>query len=221
MTRAEPLRGARHCGGEQGDPAPPSPLRHLPNLISGVRIALVIPAVSAVIDARYDVALWLVLIAGASDALDGLLARAFHWHSQLGAMLDPLADKLLFVSLYVVFAWQALLPAWLVVVLIGRDLIIVGGAIAYRVLVGPFAGAATRLSKLNTGVALLLGLGVLAAAHVGLDYRDAADSAAAQALVLLGASAFATSALSGVHYVASWSARARTALALRTPRAGD
>jgi cardiolipin synthase len=221
MARAEPLPPVRPSGDDGGEPAQSSPLRHLPNLISGVRIALVFPAVSAVIDTRYDLALCLVLIAGLSDGLDGLLARSFHWHSQLGAMLDPLADKLLFVSLYVVFAWQALLPTWLVVVLIGRDVVIVGGAIAYRVLVGPFAGGATRLSKLNTGVALLLGLGVLAAAHIGLDYRDSVDSAAAQALVLLGAIAFATAALSGALYVARWSARARTALASRAGGARD
>ncbi len=213
MGRAEPLaaRGGNDVTVRQHAGA----WRHLPNLISLFRIVLVWPAVTAVLQHRYDVALGLVFVAGLSDGLDGLLAKRFGWSSRLGAFLDPLADKLLFVSVFVVFAVESLLPVWLVVTVMLRDLVIVGGAVGYRVVIGPFQGGATRLSKLNTALLLLLGLGVLALAQSGFTYADAPNATAAQGLVMVGALSFATTVLSGVHYVASWSQRARRELAMR------
>ena len=75
-------------------------LRHLPNLISVARIILVGPVVWALLDGRYTLAFWLFVIAGASDGIDGFLAKRFGWSSRLGGILDALADKLLLVSTF-------------------------------------------------------------------------------------------------------------------------
>ncbi len=112
-------------------------LRHLPNLLTASRIVLVPPGVAAVLAARWDLALAVLFLAGASDALDGFLAKRFDWRSQLGALLDPVADKLLFAGMFVGIALVGLLPRWLVATIIGRDVVIVSGAIAYRVFVDP------------------------------------------------------------------------------------
>jgi cardiolipin synthase len=184
--------------------APASMLASLPNIITGVRVLLVAPAVAAVLARDYQRAMLIVLIAGLSDGVDGYLARRFHWQSRLGAMLDPLADKLLFVGIFLALAARELLPLWLVLVVIGRDAVIVGGALAYRMLIGPFDAGSTILSKLNTALLVLLGLIALGAAATGIDYRDAAGSPLARVVVIVGATAFCTTLLSGMHYVAEW-----------------
>ena len=74
--------------------------RHIPNIISVFRILLVYPVVASILQKRFDWALTLFVVAGVSDALDGFLAKHFHWQSRLGSYIDPLADKLLLVSSY-------------------------------------------------------------------------------------------------------------------------
>ena len=103
----------------------------IPNLICVLRIALVWPIISALVDGRFLVALVLVAIAGASDGLDGYLAKRFNWRSRLGGLLDPLADKLLLVSTFVTLAWLGLTPAWLAALVILRDIVIVTGGLVY------------------------------------------------------------------------------------------
>ena len=78
-----------------------STLRHLPNIISVARIVLIVPVVWMLLSGRYTSAFWLFVIAGASDGLDGFLAKRFGWSSRLGGILDALADKLLLVSAFV------------------------------------------------------------------------------------------------------------------------
>ena len=73
----------------------------IPNLICVVRMVLVWPIVMALLDSHYPLALGLILLAGMSDGLDGFLAKRFSWQSRLGGLLDPLADKLLLVSVFV------------------------------------------------------------------------------------------------------------------------
>ncbi len=121
-------------------------MRHLPNLLTCLRLALVLPVAWLLLRQQYPQALWLFLLAGLSDALDGLLARRFGWTSRLGAWLDPIADKLLLVISYVCLTLNGLVPVWLTAVLLLRDLVIVGGA-------GAFAIASVRSTSVRPGSA--------------------------------------------------------------------
>ena len=85
----------------------------IPNIISMLRIILVIPTVMLLLNERYGQALILFAVAGASDGLDGYIAKRYHYVSRLGTILDPLADKLLLVCTYLALGWLGLLPAWL------------------------------------------------------------------------------------------------------------
>ncbi len=104
-------------------------LSWLPNAISVFRIALIIPVVMGVIDGQYSLALGLFLIAGISDGVDGFLAKRFDWHTRLGALLDPIADKLLMAASFVTLAYVGQIPVWLAGIVVFRDLVIIGGAI--------------------------------------------------------------------------------------------
>ena len=131
----------------------------LPNLISLLRIVLVIPVVWALVAADFFTALVLFAVAGFSDALDGFLAKHYHWESRLGSILDPLADKLLLVASFATLTWLDLLPHWLLWLVLGRDVLIVAGALAYHYLVGKFELLPLWSSKINT--ALQIGLVLL------------------------------------------------------------
>ena len=132
--------------------------KHIPNLICVIRIILVAPIIWSLIDGRYGLALALTLVAGLSDALDGYLARRFDWKSWLGGLLDPAADKLLMFSLFVTLTCLGWVPAWFTAIVIGRDLVIIAGTIAYKVLVGPLEGNPTLVSKTNTVLQILYAL---------------------------------------------------------------
>lgn len=183
-----------------------TPLRHLPNALTVGRIALVVPTCAAVLDQRFREALALLLAAGVTDALDGWLAKRFRWQSALGAVLDPLADKLMFAGVFVAMVFAGLVPAWFAAVVVFRDALIVLGALAYRLLIGPFSFGATVISKLNTLMLVAYGLCVLSI-HALTGERSPGAGATTLTLVL-GAGAFATTLLSGVHYVVVWSGRA-------------
>ena len=126
-------------------------VRHLPNLICLLRIALVWPIVLALQAGDYRRALLFFAIAAVSDALDGYLAKRFNWTSRLGHFLDPFADKLLLVSVFITCAWVGLVPVWLATLAVGRDVMIRVGAIIFRLWLGPLHGRPTIVSKLNTG----------------------------------------------------------------------
>jgi cardiolipin synthase len=98
----------------------------IPNLITILRILLVPPIAYLLYWGDYDIALLLFLGAGLSDALDGFLAKHYGWMSRLGGLLDPIADKALLMSSFIVLAWVDLIPVWLVVVVVLRDVIISG-----------------------------------------------------------------------------------------------
>ena len=99
-------------------------LRHLPNFICLVRIALIWPTIDALYAGHYWTALILVAVCAVSDGLDGWLAKRFNWTSHLGKILDPLADKLLLVALFLTAAWMNLLPWWLTAIVVARDVMI-------------------------------------------------------------------------------------------------
>ena len=176
-------------------------LSWLPNAISLMRIALVPPILILILDGSFGWALALFAIAGISDGVDGYLAKRFDWGSRLGALLDPVADKLLVAGLFITLAYAGLIPIWLAAVVIVRDVVIVVGAIAYNFLVGPVEGEPTRVSKLNTTLQLLFLLFVLSRAGFAWPQEIS--------ITVLGASVFITVVISGIDYVLSWSRRAR------------
>lgn len=101
-------------------------------------------------------AFWLMLVAGLSDALDGFLARRYGWQTELGMLLDPLADKFLIAAMCLVFALQGLIPVWLVALILTRDILILLGAGVYRGVFGDLTVNPSLLSKTNTAVQILV-----------------------------------------------------------------
>jgi cardiolipin synthase (CMP-forming) len=136
-------------------------LRDIPNIISFLRLLAVIPVVLFLLEREFGWALALFIAAGASDGLDGFLARQFGWRSRLGGILDPLADKILLVACFLVLGGMGLIPVWLVVAVIFRDLLIVGGATVYNYGVEELEAAPILTSKLNTLLQIALVLAVI------------------------------------------------------------
>ncbi len=135
--------------------------RDIPNLICWFRIVLVAPVVWAMLQFDFQLALLLFAIAGISDGLDGFLAKHYHWKSRLGSILDPLADKLLLVASFATLSYLDLLPWWLFALVMGRDLLIVIGALAYHKAFGEFEFEPLWSSKINTLLQILLVLLVM------------------------------------------------------------
>jgi len=178
-------------------------LRWLPNAICVARIALIGPVVYTLLRGEYLLTLVLFGAAGVSDGIDGWLAKTFGWTSALGEVLDPIAAKLLLVSAFLTLAWLGLAPWWLAGAAVLRDVVIVSGAIAYRVLIGKFEGRPTRVSKLNTLLQLCYVLAVIAAA--------AWRGMPGELVTTIGAACFVTTVVSGLDYVISYSRLARRA----------
>jgi len=132
--------------------------RNLPNLITVFRFLLVAPIVACLLTDEYSWALGLFVLAAISDGVDGFLARQFGWHSRLGTYLDPLADKALMTAVYFTLGWQAVLPAWLVTLVILRDAMILGGAFMIRERILATGAKPSLISKLNTGAQVVLAL---------------------------------------------------------------
>ena len=177
--------------------------RHLPNLITAIRMVLVWPVFWLISRGDFGIALLLAALAGISDAVDGWLAKHFGWQSRLGGLLDPLADKLLLLAAFSALTMIAAVPLGLFLLVIGRDLVIVCGAVAYHNLIGPFDAEPTRLSKLTTVVQIVFVLAEL--------LRLAWLPQLPGRTVLLVLTALVTLA-SGLHYVLVWSLRARREL---------
>lgn len=171
--------------------------RDIPNALSAARIVLIVPLIFTIVRGDYVAAFALFFVAGLSDGLDGFLARRYDWRTPLGAMLDPAADKLMTVSVFVALALAGLVPVWLTALIVARDAVIVGGALAYRTLIGRFRGGASYLSKINTLTMLFYVISVLGNAALGLPARPV--------LVALGGILCATAVASGLDYVRVWS----------------
>lgn len=172
-------------------------LAYLPNVVCVVRICLVVPIMWFLVQAEYESALLLIMIAGFSDWVDGFLARRFGWESRIGGLLDPLADKLLFVSVFAALTWNGLVPLWLFAVVIGRDIIIVSGAFAYEFLIGPVEPNPSRVGKLNTVTALLYLFFLMTWQIYGWPPEVS--------ITIIGAGVFVVSLVSGLDYVLTWS----------------
>lgn len=167
-------------------------LHHLPNLITLLRLLLVWPTVVAILGERFGLALFLFLLAGISDALDGFLAKRFGWQSRLGAILDPIADKLLLVSCYWVTYSVGLLPFWFVCLILFRDLAILTGTALLLYRDPHFEIRPSFLSKLNTTLQVVYLMSLFV--HFGLDLLpDPLLSLLRHLVVLL-------TLVSGLHY---------------------
>jgi cardiolipin synthase len=124
----------------------------LPNVISFARLCAAPPAVWLVLDGDFAWAFALFLAAGLTDALDGWVARRTGSASAAGAILDVVADKTLMVAMYVTLAALHILPVWLAILVVFRDLLIVGGVLALALLAHPVAIRPLPISKLNTAL---------------------------------------------------------------------
>jgi cardiolipin synthase len=165
----------------------------LPNAITFARLCAVPAAVWLVLQHRLDLAFWLFVAAGISDGVDGWLARVRNARSKLGAILDPVADKALLVSMYVTLAAVGVLPDWLAILVVFRDLVIVGGVLVLYVLGQPPAIQPIMLSKANTVLQIALAAFALLVAGWGF--------AAGPLLDLLILATAASTVASGAAYV--------------------
>lgn len=178
-----------------------SPWRHLPNALTGLRMLLVVPLVWLIRDGHYDAAVFVALIAGLTDAFDGWLAKQFHWQSWLGGIIDPIADKLMLIGCFVSLGMVGAHPEWLTWLVVGRDVVIVAGALAYHMLIGHISGEPSVLSKLNTCVQIGYVLLQLVNLTTWFEFPHA----------VIGAAIYVTAALaiaSGLQYVVIWTAKA-------------
>jgi cardiolipin synthase (CMP-forming) len=168
----------------------------IPNLITLGRILLVPVVVWAITAGEMRIAFILFLAAGISDAVDGFLAKRFGMSTELGAYLDPLADKAMLVSIYVALGITEAIPRWLVILVVSRDIMIVSAVILSWLVDKPVPLKPLRVSKLNTVAQIALACVVMAA----LGFRFNADIA----VLLLTALVTALTLLSVAFYVAEW-----------------
>jgi cardiolipin synthase len=181
---------------------------NVPNALTLLRLALA-PLIAWLLLQRHDAAaLVLFVVAAVSDFVDGALARRWNQQTRFGAIADPLADKATVVLAVIALTLQGSLPPWFAVVVVARDLVIVGGSLAYRAVVGHIEMVPSRISKLNTALLFLLLVGVLGS-------RAAGQVSSGPWLQALQFATLATLAASGLHYVAVWACKARRARRLR------
>ena len=172
------------------------PELNLPNSISFGRLLLVPVAAWLIINGRCDIAFWILLAAGASDALDGFVAKRFDCRTRLGALLDPAADKAMLVSVYIALGvTQQVLP-WLVALVVFRDVMIVGGFLLAQAIAVPKHYDPLFISKINTGVQITFAGFVLARAGLGVE-PGLSD-------FILSLVVAATTILSGLSYLIRW-----------------
>jgi len=141
---------------------------NIPNILTLARIVLVPLVVWLIITHEMTAAFVLFLLAGFSDAADGYLAKRFQWRTELGAYLDPIADKLLLMSIYITLGFSNHLPAWLVIAVVSRDILIIGAFLLSWVLSRPVPIHPLLVSKANTLAQIVLAGLVLAELGLGL-----------------------------------------------------
>ncbi|WP_299864629.1 CDP-alcohol phosphatidyltransferase family protein [uncultured Hoeflea sp.] len=134
----------------------------LPNFITIARFVLVPVIILAMINDEMMIAFVLFLLAGVSDGVDGFIARQFNQRSELGTWLDPIADKVLLVSVFVMLGWLNVLPNWLVLLAVSRDTLIIGAVVLSSLMDQPVAMRPLFISKANTTAQILLIVLILA-----------------------------------------------------------
>ncbi len=148
--------------------APSNALVTLPNIISFARLCVVPLAIWLVLHQRFPLAFLMFALAGISDAIDGWLARR-RGGTVLGAILDPLADKALMIGMYITLAAIGQLPDWLAILVVFRDLVIVGGVVLLWMTSHPMQIRPLELSKANTALQIALVATILGLDAAGID----------------------------------------------------
>jgi cardiolipin synthase len=169
---------------------------NLANLITLGRLLSVPVLVWLILAGEFTVAFWMFVLAGVSDGVDGFIAKRFDMRTEIGALLDPVADKTLLVSTYVTLGVAGQLPTWLVILVVSRDLMIVGGFLIVQLLAETTRREPLFISKANTTLQLVLA--ALTLARLGFDL---ADHGLGAGLILAVA---ATTILSGAAYLVRW-----------------
>jgi cardiolipin synthase len=182
-------------------------LRQIPNVISSIRILLVVPIAVALVNHRLPATIALFALAALSDAADGFLAKRYGWQTELGAVLDPAADKLLLATVFVTLAYLRLIPWWLMAAAVARDAIIVTGALLYRFCLGPLAMRPSVISKLNTLCQVAFIMAVIG--------KEEFSFPPGWVVLVLGALVFVTTVISGIDYVLIYGLRAWSQTRLR------
>ncbi len=170
---------------------------NIPNLISLVRLFMVPLIVWLLLDHNYLWALITFFVAGISDLLDGMLARIMNCDTKLGQYMDPIADKVLLVGVFLTMGIQSLIPSWLVIIVVFRDIVIVGGVVLSLL----FLNNNTRItplliSKINTFMQIGLVVIILAQVAIGINLRNI------NTIIFICTAA--TTILSGIGYVYEW-----------------
>ena len=168
----------------------------IPNLITLGRILLVPVVVWAITAGELQIAFLLFLTAGVSDAIDGYLAKRFGMVTALGAYLDPLADKAMMVSIYVALGITGAIPRWLVILVVSRDIMIVGGVMLSWLVGSPVKVKPLLVSKINTVAQVVFACLVLAS----LGFRFEIGLLGEMAMLMVAA----LTLLSVGYYVAEW-----------------
>ena len=185
---------------------------NVPNALTLLRFLLIPVLVYFILRRNYPVAFAAFVVSALSDFADGVIARGWSARTRFGAIADPVVDKLTMLAVTLTLAVQGLLPLWLLAAIVGRDLLIVGGALAYHYIVGRFDVAPTMLSKFNT---------LLEFVTLAIVLGNAADIVSAGAVLpVLFALLTATIVASGGQYVWAWGRRAIRHYAGRTPSPG-
>jgi cardiolipin synthase (CMP-forming) len=169
---------------------------NIPNLITLTRLMSVPLMIWLIVSERFGVAFGVFLGAGVSDALDGFIAKRFDCRTRLGALLDPVADKALLSSVYVALYVAGLLPNWLVILVVFRDVTIIGGFVLLQTIAAPRKYDPLYISKLNTLVQIALVGYVLGRKAIGFP-----DGVLTDVLVVMTA---VTTVLSGLSYLVRW-----------------
>ena len=164
----------------------------IPNLITIARLIMVPLIVLLIGQGRWSLAFAVFLAAGVSDGVDGFIARRFNMRSEFGAYLDALADKALLVSIYVTLSVTGVLPGWLAIVVVSRDLMIISAIMVSWLMQRPVAIKPMFVSKLNTGAQIAFAALVLGMKAFTLDAPalDTAGMVLVAALTIISAAAY-------------------------------
>ena len=178
---------------------------NLPNVISLARLISVPAVIWLIVAGHLAAAFWLFVAAGLSDAVDGAIAKGWGLTSELGGYLDPIADKALIGAVFVALGWRGDVPVWLAILVVSRDLLLVGGTVLTVALGQSLTIAPIMISKINTAGQIALAAVVLGEPGLGVDFGPAQ--------AVLTPVVAVTTVLSGGLYVVGW--------AKRQPKSGD
>ena len=173
---------------------------NLPNLITFARICCVPVIVWLIVNNHLLASFWVTLAAGLSDAADGIIAKRFNRVTELGTYLDPIADKALLMCLFIALGHQGYIEVWLVILVVFRDVLIIGGALLFHTITHSLTMEPLKISKVNTATQLVLVVGVLGIEGYQFEAGNVVDI-----LTLIVA---LTTISSGAAYVYVWSGKA-------------